>query len=283
MWRVSKWARLSNTKPGPAGLPPLGREVGCQTAYTHEEKAALLAERFFPSPPADLSDIGDTTFEGDGGAFEIRPTVKPSEVTQILHDTGAWKAPGNDLLPTGFLRACGEPLAVALADIATASFALEYFPKRFRSADAVVLNKPGKSKGELHTPGAYRPIALLSTLGKVIETAMGRRVADAAETRGLLPEGQMGNRPGRSTELAVTIVQEAVYTAWSHGAVASLLQLDIKGAFDTVNHLRLLDTLRGLGFPLWVVRWVRSVRMTGTRLSISVLSNVCNKVIYEVG
>ena len=37
-----------------------------------------------------------------------------------------------------------------------------------------------------------------------------------------------------------------------------LLQLDIKGAFDTVNHTRLLDTLRRQGFPMWVVRWTSS-------------------------
>src|SRR5208337_621402 len=49
-----------------------------------------------------------------------------------------------------------------------------------------------------------------------------------------------------------------VYTAWGHGAAASLLQLDIKGAFDAVNHTRLLDTLRGKGFPIWTVRWIRS-------------------------
>lgn len=108
------------------------------------------------------------------------------------------------------------------------------------------------------TPGAYRPISLLSTIGKVIETVIGRRIADAAETHSLLPQLQMGNRPDRSTELAVKVVVDAVHTAWKHGAVASLLQLDIKGAFDTVNHVRLLDTLRSMGCPMWVVRWTKS-------------------------
>jgi hypothetical protein len=69
-----------------------------------------------------------------------------------------------------------------------------------------------------------------------------------------VPEGQTGNRKGRSTELAVRLVTEVVRTAWGHGAIVSLLQLDIKGAFDTVNHIRLLDTLQQLGFPIWVVR-----------------------------
>ena len=53
----------------------------------------------------------------------------------------------------------------------------------------------------------------------------------------------MGNRLERSTDLAIKLVVDATHVAWSHGAVASLLQLDIKGAFDTVNHTRLLYTL----------------------------------------
>src|SRR4029077_17374368 len=69
---------------------------------------------------------------------------------------------------------------------------------------------------------------------------------------------QMGNRRNRSTELAVRLLTDQIRTAWAHGAVASLLQLDIKGAFHTVCHLRLLDTLRSKGYPSWVVRWVQS-------------------------
>jgi hypothetical protein len=38
----------------------------------------------------------------------------------------------------------------------------------------------------------------------------------------------------------------------------SLLQLDIKGAFDTINYTRLLYTLQLQGFSLWLVWWVCS-------------------------
>jgi hypothetical protein len=48
----------------------------------------------------------------------------------------------------------------------------------------------------------------------------------------------MGNRANRSTELAVRLVVAQVQEAWRQKATASLLQLDISGAFDTVNHVR---------------------------------------------
>jgi hypothetical protein len=54
---------------------------------------------------------------------------------------------------------------------------------------------------------------LLSALGKVIETAIRKRMAEAAETYRLLLEEQIGNRKGRSIELAIRMVTDAVFTA----------------------------------------------------------------------
>ena len=175
-----------------------------------------------------------------------------------LKYTGVWKAPGEDGLPAGFLRACGAPLYQAIAAIATSSFQVGHFPDCCKSARVVVLQKPGKSPEVRRTPGGWRPISLLSTVGKVLEATIGERIASAAEAHNVLPDGQMGNRKGRSTEIAVRMVTATVQEAWRHGGVASLLQLDIKGAFDTVNHTRLLDTLRKQRFPHWVVQWVHS-------------------------
>jgi hypothetical protein len=99
---------------------------------------------------------------------------------------------------------------------------------------------------------------LLPTIGKVIEAIVAKRVTEAAEANNLLPEEQMGNRAHRSTELAIRLVVAQVQEAWRQKATASLLQLDISGAFDTVNHTRLLATLRELGYPRWLVLWVRA-------------------------
>jgi hypothetical protein len=64
--------------------------------------------------------------------------VKEAEITDILRKNGAWKAPGPELLPTGFLKACKGPLAKLLAELATASLQLEHFPTQFRAAKVVV-------------------------------------------------------------------------------------------------------------------------------------------------
>jgi hypothetical protein len=49
-------------------MPPLARsESETSSALFYTEKAALLAERFFPVPSVDLSDIQDRTFLDESG------------------------------------------------------------------------------------------------------------------------------------------------------------------------------------------------------------------------
>ena len=257
LWRLERWARLRSGQPYELPhLPQLRRTEGeAVTACTHSEKSALLAGKFFPQPAAlsyspPLPNATDTV--------PIRPIVTPDDVASALKAVRPWKAPGIDGLPSGLLKACGPPLFTALALLATASFASSYYPLRFRTATVVVLRKPGKTPEQRTTPGGWRPISLLSTVGKLLERILAIRIASAAEEHRLLPEGQMGNRAGRSTEAAAKILIEAVKAAWSRGGIVSLLQLDLAGAFDTVNHERLLHVLRHQGLPEWLILWVRS-------------------------
>ena len=117
-----------------------------------------------------------------------------------------WKAPGEDNLPIGFLKLCGLLLYDLLAALAIACLRLGWFPDRFKRAKTVVLQKLGKQPAAYRTVGGYRPIALLPTLGKVIEAIVAKRVTEAAEAYGLLLDEQMGNRVHRSTEVAIRLV-----------------------------------------------------------------------------
>jgi retron-type reverse transcriptase len=145
----------------------------------------------------------------------------------------------------------------AITKLVNLCWRLEYLPKQFRKARTIVLRKPNKD--DYSIPGAWRPIALLNTLGKVVESLAARQLRDLAEQYHLLPNTQMGKRPNRSTETALELLIEQIHTVWGPNRhIASVLSLDISGAFDTVNHLRLLDNLRKKGVPLWFVRTIRS-------------------------
>jgi hypothetical protein len=59
----------------------------------------------------------------------------------------------------------------------------------------MVIPKPRKPVSAQETAGSWRPISLLSTVGKAIEFVMASQITTTAEAAGLLPEGQIGNRP----------------------------------------------------------------------------------------
>jgi hypothetical protein len=99
-----------------------------------------------------------------------------------------------------------------------------------------VLPKPNKIIAQKATPGAWRPISLLNTIGKIVEAAFARRITNVAKAKHLLSDGQMGNKRERSTDLAIRMIIEAATEARKNGGIASLLQLNIKKAFDAIHY-----------------------------------------------
>ena len=56
----------------------------------------------------------------------------------------AGKALGIDGIATGFLKAIGKPLVLAITDLLTGSWKIGYYPEVFRRARTIVLKKPRK-------------------------------------------------------------------------------------------------------------------------------------------
>lgn len=70
----------------------------------------------------------------------------------------------------------------------------------------------------------------------------------------------MEARKNISTETAIEILVESVHTEWDckKNNAASLLSLDVAGAFDNISHPRLFHNLRSKGIPEYIVKWIES-------------------------
>src|SRR3982075_990106 len=259
IWKLAKWGRTKAHLPPELPIMPV-LTTPTSTAHTIQEKAEALKQRFYPNIKVDLSDIRDTSLFDESfplNTLEIDHVATKKEVIRVLKRLRLFKAPGRDGIPNGLLKAMGPKLAQVITNLTTACWRLEYYPRKFKEACTIVLQKPGKPS--YSDPGAWRPIALLSTIGKVIEALTAQRLSKAAEEYHLLPKTQMGGRKNRSTETALELLTEQIHTLWpSKKHVATLLSIDISGAFDTVNHIRLLEILRKKGLPPWIVRWIRA-------------------------
>ena len=92
-----------------------------------------------------------------------------------------------------------------------ASLTFAHFPEPFKHTITVVLRKP--SKPDYTKATAYRPIALESTLGKIMETIVTDIMSYLTETFQLLPTQHYGGRSGRSTEDALMVLSESIHGA----------------------------------------------------------------------
>ena len=72
-----------------------------------------------------------------------------------------------------------------MAALTKACWDKAYWPKKFRQACTVAIRKQGKDDYSL--PNAWRPIALLSTVGKVIEAVIAEQIRRIAKEHNMLP------------------------------------------------------------------------------------------------
>jgi hypothetical protein len=195
------------------------------------------------------------------------PDITPAEIERIVRRVSPNKAPGPDGIINGILHRTLDILLPSLHTLFNACLQQGYCPTHFKDAATVVLRKPGKD--DYTQTKAYRPIALLSTLGKALEAVVASRLAYLADVHRLLPSRHTGGRKLASTEHAIHFLLQRIHQAWSEGKVASLLLLDVSGAYDNVSRERLLHNLRKRRVSDKIIRWTDSfLRDRSTTLKI---------------
>ncbi|EJP61443.1 reverse transcriptase [Beauveria bassiana ARSEF 2860] len=153
------------------------------------------------------------------------------------------EAPGKDGLPMVVWQQIWPVVQHYVLALFQASLDEGLLPHRWRHAKAIPLKKSNKE--DYGVGGSWRPISLLCTLGKVLESVVAEGISHAVETFGLLPTNHFGGRKQRSVEQALLLLQEQIYAAWRGGRVLSLVIFDVKGAYNGVFKDQLLQRVNG--------------------------------------
>jgi len=87
-------------------------------------------------------------------------------------------------------------------------------------------------------PKAHRPIALLNTIGKLMDSIIPKRISYVTKAHQLLPSIPIEGCKGRSVDHALHTIIEEICEAWN------FLLNDDTEAFGNVSHARLFHSLR---------------------------------------
>ena len=107
-------------------------------------------------------------------------------------------------------------------------------------------------------PNNYRPISILPVVSKVLEKVMFKQRYECLTDNNLLAVSQYGFRPKHSTLTALLVVTNTWYLNIDDGLLNSVLFLDLKKAFGTVDHSILLKKLQLYGLDSHTVQWFKS-------------------------
>jgi hypothetical protein len=163
------------------------------------------------------------------------------------------KAPGEDGLPVAVWKRLWPVVKYRVFALFEASLRDGIVPDQWRSAKTIPLKK--RDKGDYTVAKVWRPMSLLSTLGKIMEAVVAERISYAIEAYGLLPANHFGARKRRSAEQALLLLEEHIYKAWRARKVLSLINFDVKGAYNGVcKDRRLLEKMKARGISVRLVR-----------------------------
>ena len=180
--------------------------------------------------------------------------TSPRDIFNILKSLKRKKSSGYDEIPASLIIDGAGVLCEPLSYMINRSLDNSLFPESEKCAKITPIYKSGE-RSEMDN---YRPISVLPVLSKVIERVVYKHLYDYLWKSHLLTDNQFGFRRGSSTEHAVTFLTDSIRMNIDKGYLTGAVFIDLRKAFDTVDHARLLSKLPAYGIIGKELRWLES-------------------------
>jgi hypothetical protein len=199
---VCRAAKSANPRAGMT-MEALTDRDGKQ-ANTIAQKQEILRRESFP--PNEYDQYFKLLPAGQAHRY-----VNEQAVERALFAQSVKKAPGPDKLSFGAVHLLWRWDKERIVELAKGAVPTGLHPAVWMWASGVVIRNPGKD--DYTKLKAYRSISLLRCMGKVVEKVVAELLPEEAERRGLLSDGQFGNRKRGSEIDAAAIMVDRAHTA----------------------------------------------------------------------
>ena len=167
--------------------------------------------------------------------------ILESEVWAAIRKLRVGKAPGEDGVLTDILKSAadavgkgklkpGNTFVTALTRLFNFVFEREVWPERWGSGVIFPLHKQDSRLD----PANYRPITLMSAMGKLFGSVVNARLSAFSERTGTISDEQGGFRPKRGTPDQVFLFREILASRKERKLPTYATYIDAKKAYDTV-------------------------------------------------
>ena len=180
--------------------------------------------------------------------------VEEKEIIDIVHDCKNKTSTDYNEIDMIIVKRVIHGISKPLMHIFNLSLQTRQFPNNMKIAKVVLLYKTG----DKHQFTNYRPVSLLPQFSKILEKVFNNRLDNFIEKHSLINDNQYGFRNNRSTSQALIELIEEITNSIDSKRYAVGVFIDLKKAFDTINHEILFSKLEQYGIRGLALEWVRS-------------------------